>query len=52
MTKKKYIQPDINIVILQHRHHLLGVSGVTTSSESNDVNMSYDENGGDQGEAW
>ena len=52
MMKKIYIKPKINVVLLQHRQHLLTVSGVTTSSESNDVDLEYDNNGGNQGEAW
>jgi hypothetical protein len=52
MTKKTYIQPSFSIVRLQHRHHLLSVSGVTTTSASSDVDLGYDKNGGNQGEAW
>ena len=52
MRKKIYIQPDINVVILQQRNHLLSVSGLTTTSTSNDVDLEYDNNGGNQGEAW
>ena len=52
MKKKIYIQPDINVVILQQKHHLLGVSGVATSSTSGDVELEYDKNGGDAGDAW
>ena len=52
MTKKTYIQPNFIIVRLQHRHHLLSVSRVTTTSASNDVDLGYDINGGNQGNAW
>ena len=50
--KKTYIHPSISIVRLQHHHHLLSVSGVTTSSASDDVDLNYDKNGGYQGNAW
>ena len=52
MTKKTYIHPSINIVCLQHRQQLLGASKVTTTSESSDVDLKYDNNGGNQEEAW
>ena len=52
MTKKTYNHPSINIIRLQHRYHLLKVSGVTTTSTNNDVDLEYDKNGGDQGDAW
>ena len=52
MTKKTYIQPSFSIVRLQHRQHLLNVSGVKTTSASDDVDLDYDKNGGDQGYAW
>ena len=52
LTKTTYSQPSFIIVRLQHRHHLLSVSDVTTTSASNDVDLDYDKNGGNQGEAW
>jgi len=52
MTKKAYIQPSFRIVHLQHQHQLLSVSGVTTTSSSDDVDLDYDKNGGNQGNAW
>ena len=48
--KKEYIQPSFSIVRLQHRYHLLIVSNVDTSGD--DVDLGYDKNGGNQGEAW
>lgn len=50
MTKKKYIQPDINVVILHQQHQLLNASSVETSGL--DTGLGYDKNGGDQGDAW
>ena len=50
--KKTYIQPGINVVVLQHQQHLLSVSGLTTTSDSGDVDLEYDMNGGDQSYAW
>ena len=50
--KKEYIHPSFSIVRLQHRHHLLNVSDIKTTSASNDVDLGYDKNGGNQGEAW
>ena len=50
--KKEYIQPNFNIVRLQHRNHLLSVSDIKTTSASDDVDLDYDKNGGNQGEAW
>lgn len=49
-SKKTYIQPDINVIHLQHRHQLLNASSVKTSGL--DTGLGYDKNGGDQGEAW
>ena len=48
--KKEYIHPSISIVRLQHLHHLLIVSKVNTSGD--DVDLDYDKNGGNQGNAW
>ena len=52
MTKKTYIQPSFSSVRLQHRHRLLSLSDVKTTSASDDVDLDYDKNGGNQGEAW
>lgn len=50
-SKKTYIQPDINVIHLQHQHQLLNASSVeTTNLGKGDLN--YDKNGGDQGDAW
>jgi hypothetical protein len=49
-SKKTYIQPDINVIHLQHRHQLLNASSVETRGL--DTGLGYDKNGGDQGEAW
>ncbi|MBO7590638.1 MAG: hypothetical protein J6T05_03495 [Prevotella sp.] len=49
-SKKTYIQPDINVVILQHQQQLLNASSVETSGL--DTGLGYDKNGGNQGEAW
>ena len=52
MTKKKYIQPSMSMVLLEHRYPLLGVSEVRSFSESGDVDFKYEECGGNQAEAW
>lgn len=51
MKKIAYIHPSIKVVCLRH-HQLLMVSGVESTSTSNDVVLQYDKNGGNQGEAW
>ena len=48
MRKKTYIQPIINVVSIACQQ-LIAVSDVSTSGG---VNLGYDKNGGDQGEAW
>ena len=50
-SKKTYIQPDINVVILQHQQQLLNASSVETSGLGSD-GLGYDNNGGNQENAW
>ena len=42
----------MKVLRMQHRYHLLEVSEVTITSESNDVHFSYDSDGDDQSKAW
>ena len=51
-SKKTYIHPDINVVCFQHQQQLLTISGMSTTSTSNDVDLEYDKNGGNVGDAW
>jgi hypothetical protein len=51
-SKKTYIQPVINVVCLQHQQQLLLISGVSTNKASSDVDLEYDKNGGNAGDAW
>ena len=50
-SKKTYIQPDINVIRLQHRHQLLNASSVKTRNLGKG-DLNYDKNGGDQEDAW
>ena len=50
MKKRTYIQPCISIVLLQHKHQLLNASNVQTSGLNG--GLGYDNNGGDQNDAW
>ena len=52
MQKKTYIQPIINIIRLQYQQPLLEVSGIATTSTSSDVELTYEESGGDAADAW
>ena len=49
--KKIYIQPSTQVLSLCHQEMLNTVS-VKTSSTSSDVNLTYDKDGGNAGEAW
>ena len=51
MTKRTYIQRDINVIHLQHQHQLLNASSVKTTNLGKG-NLNYDKNGGDQEDAW
>lgn len=51
MAKRTYIQPDINVIHLQHRHQLLNASSVKTRNLGKG-DLNYDKNGGDQEDAW
>jgi hypothetical protein len=53
MIKKDYIKPAMKVVQLQHHAHILAGSlrGVSTSGLGDD-GIGYDENGGNQGNAW
>ena len=43
----------MNVVYMQNRQQLMNASSVQTNSESNDVHLDLDTNGGgDQGFAW
>lgn len=50
--KKTYIQPSADVVCLQHEQQLMVVSGVTTTSTSDDVDLGFDEGGGNAEDAW
>ena len=52
MKKKIYSQPTMGIVYMQNRQQLMNASSVTTTSESNDVEFTYEPEGGNQGVAW
>jgi hypothetical protein len=50
MTKKYYMQPTIQVVKI-HTAGMLAVSGTSTSG-LNWQELNYDENGGNQNNAW
>ena len=52
MKKKIYSQPTMNVVYMQNRQQLMNASSVQTNSESNDVDLIYEPEGGNQGVAW
>ena len=49
MKKKTYSNPEMTTVVLRYQHHLLGLSSLSTDD---DVELTYDKNGGNQAEAW
>ena len=52
MKKKIYIQPDINVVILQQQNQLMQISGAAASDPSGDMGLGYEESGDDPNNAW
>ena len=57
MIKKDYIQPTMRVVKLQHRSHILAGSTLQSVHSSglnsnNSEELLYDNQGGDQSNAW
>ena len=49
--KKTYIQPVMNVISIACQH-LIAVSHIHSTSPSGDVNMDYDDEGGNPENAW
>jgi hypothetical protein len=54
MTKKDYKKPTTKVVELQHRTHILAgsLTSVKLSGLDTENDLLYDDNGGNQGNAW
>ena len=53
MTKKEYIEPTIQVMILSHQADIVTVSKVYSFDGSGeDPILGYDNNGGDPSAAW
>ena len=53
MKKKYYIKPTLNVVQLQHKCHMLSNSLQDADTDLDGWNNDgYEENGGNQEEAW
>lgn len=53
MIKKKYMKPTMQIVQLKHHCQILAASLRSVRSTGlGDDNFDYDDNGGDQKDAW
>lgn len=52
MTKKAYLKPVLNIVKIQHRHHILSCSAIETQGLGNSQPLEYDDSGDDMIDAW
>lgn len=51
MRKRTYIQPSISIVLLQYSQQLLNASNIQSIGLGLG-NLDYDDNGGNQENAW
>ena len=50
--KKEYINPDMQVVVLQQQSALLAGSLQESNTTGLDDDLNYDNTGGDQGNAW
>ncbi len=50
--KKEYINPDMQVVVLQQQSALLAGSLQGSNTTGLDDDLNYDNTGGDQGNAW
>lgn len=50
--KKEYMEPELEVVKMQHQHQLLGFSSLRTTSEHYDIEMDYDDGGDNPRNAW
>ena len=53
MIKKEYLKPTTKVVQLHQSHILAGsLTSIKTSGLNTEDDLTYDDNGGDQDDAW